>query len=74
MIMQDKKGDENFAHAKLRLTIPKEPAFVTAQRAQRMRFHLQFFLLILKILPCPYRGCSNKLPYVTDQKLENRNN
>ncbi|XP_074331959.1 protein TPX2-like isoform X2 [Apium graveolens] len=34
---KDKKGDENLAHAKLRPTIPKEPAFVTAQRAQRMR-------------------------------------
>ncbi|KAK1376445.1 Cell cycle regulated microtubule associated protein [Heracleum sosnowskyi] len=34
---KDKKGDANLAHAKLRLTIPKEPAFVTAQRAQRMR-------------------------------------
>lgn len=46
MIMQDKKGDENLAHAKLRPTIPKEPAFVTSQRAQRMRFLSQFIGII----------------------------
>uniref|UniRef100_A0A166E1B5 TPX2 central domain-containing protein n=1 Tax=Daucus carota subsp. sativus TaxID=79200 RepID=A0A166E1B5_DAUCS len=34
---KDIKPDKSLAHAKLRLTIPKEPAFETAQRAQRMR-------------------------------------
>lgn len=72
MIMQDKKGDEDLAYAKLRPTIPKEPAFVTAQRAQRMRFLSQFIGIIN--LQCSYGGCSNKLTYVTDQKLENTNN
>lgn len=41
--MQNKKADGNLAHAKLRLTIPKEPAFETAQRAQRMRFLFHFY-------------------------------
>lgn len=49
IMMQDIKPDKSLAHAKLRLTIPKEPAFETAQRAQRMRFLLHILFDINNI-------------------------
>ncbi|KAF4369556.1 hypothetical protein F8388_019425 [Cannabis sativa] len=36
-IVEDETTDKNVAHAKLRLTIPREPEFVTEHRAQRTR-------------------------------------
>ena len=48
MFFQDGATDGNSAHAKLKLTIPKEPDFETTQRAQRMRLGLCRLLSLLK--------------------------
>jgi hypothetical protein len=37
LISQDETVDKNFAHGKMRLTIPREPELETAHRAQRIR-------------------------------------
>jgi hypothetical protein len=42
MVLQDGSVDKISAHAKLRLTVPREPDLETAHRAQRARFALLF--------------------------------
>ena len=45
MVLQDGSVDKISAHAKLRLTVPREPDLETAHRAQRTRFALLFSIL-----------------------------
>lgn len=47
MVLQDGNIDGNSAHAKLRLTIPRQPDLKTAHRAQRMRFVLRVPIAVL---------------------------
>ena len=48
--MQDGFVDKISSHAKLRLTVPREPDLVTAHRAQRMRFVLLFKILRYQVI------------------------
>lgn len=40
MVLQDETFDKTTVHARLRLTIPREPDFETAHRAHRIRWVL----------------------------------
>lgn len=48
--LQDGTIDKNSVHARLRLTIPREPDLETANRAQRIRFVVAILMSVYKFL------------------------
>lgn len=48
--LQDGTIDKNSLHARLRLTIPREPDLETANRAQRIRFVVAILMSVYKFL------------------------